>query len=61
LFTSVLIITILCLLLWPGLLTKIEALAEHHAPGLHLHCRRAVHRYQADLERRYPSPTKKLP
>ena len=57
-FTSVLLILALMLVLWPGLIFKVEALAHRRGPGMFLHLSRQLNRYLADHDRRYP---RKLP
>jgi len=60
LFTLLLVITILCLLMWPRLLTRIAALVKRLAARLYGHGSWGVRRFLADLNRRYPSKPRPL-
>jgi hypothetical protein len=56
--TTLLLVLALTLVLWPGLIFKIERLAERRGPGFVLQISRQLNRYLADHDRRFP---RKLP
>jgi len=56
--TSVLLVLALVLVLCPGLIFKIERLAQQRGPGFFHQLSRQLNRYLADHDRRFP---RKLP
>lgn len=52
--TTMLLVLALVLVLWPGLIFKIERLAQRRGPGFFHQLSRSLNRYLADHDRRFP-------